>query len=211
MQTNRSSIIQLLALVSNSTIDYDELDAVVSLDPGISFKLLRFLNSAHFSLESRISNLRQALVFLGHKEIKKFIALVALASLGDSNQNDAITLAATRANFCDALAEKIDDESIQHSAFLVGLFSMIDTLLLDTMENILNLIPVDDSIREALLNNQGIGAELLNLTKCFEQADWPGISASSKRFGVSEEEIIACYQNAGRAASRLIPAMVRTS
>jgi EAL and modified HD-GYP domain-containing signal transduction protein len=206
MQTNRASTIRLLALVSNSTIDFDELEAVIALDPGLSFKLLRFLNSAYFSLGSRISNLRQALIFLGHKEIKKFVALVSLASLGDPSQNAAITLAATRANFCDALAKKIDDESIRHSAFLVGLFSMIDTLLEDSMENILNLFPVDDSIREALLNNQGIGAELLNLTKCFERAHWAGISAGSKRFGVSEEEIIACYQNAVQAASGLMPA-----
>jgi c-di-GMP-related signal transduction protein len=206
MQTNRVSVIQLLALVSNSAIDFDELEAVISRDPSLSFKLLRLLNSVHFYVGSRISNLRQALVFLGHNEIKKFVSLVSLTTPGDGNQDAAITLAAIRANFCDALAAKIGDESIRHSAFLVGLFSMIDILLEDSMENILNLFPVDDSIRDALLNKQGVGAELLNLTKCFEQADWAGISAGSKRLGVSENEIVACYQDAVRAASRLIDA-----
>lgn len=206
VQANKASVIQLLALASNSTIDFDELESVISVDPGLSFKLLRFLNSVHFGLGSRISNLRQALVFLGHKEIKKFVALVSVASLGDAKHNAAITLAATRANFCDALAEKMDDEKVRHSAFLVGLFSMIDTLLEDSMENVLNLLPVDDSIREALLDNQGMGAELLRLTKLFEQADWAEISACSERFGVSEEEMGACYQGAVRTASRLMSA-----
>ena len=63
---------------------------------------------------------------------------------------------------------------------------------------------MDDSIREALLDNQGMGAELLNLTKCFEQADWAGILAGSKRFDVSEEEMNVCYQGAVRSASRLM-------
>lgn len=203
MQANTASVMQLLAIASNAGIEFDDLEAAISVDPGLSFQLLRFLNSVHFGVGSKISNLRQALVYLGHKEIKKFVALVSLSSLGGAELDAAIGLAATRAHFCDALAEKIDEEKVRRSAFLIGLFSMIDTLLHDKMETILSLLPVDDLILEALLENRGTGAELLHLAQCFEQADWVGISEGGRLLGISEEDMNACYQEAAGAASRL--------
>ncbi len=204
MPANKLSIIQLLALVSMETVDFDELVNVISMDPGLSFKLLRFINSVSFALSRKISSLKQALVYLGQKEIKKFVALVSLASLGGADRIAAISLAASRAIFCDAIAGLVDDKQIKNSAFLIGLFSMIDTLLEDSMENILQLLPVDDAIRDALLENEGLGAEILQLAKYFEAADWLKIAEYGERFGVSETQMNECYQQAMSKASSLV-------
>ena len=204
LPAGKLSTLQLLSVMSKEDFEFGELENLISSDVGLTYKLLRFSNSAYFGVGSRISSLKQALVYLGQKEIKKFVAIIAIVSIAERDQNAVLTLSVVRANFCGRLAEKIENTEIPKTAFLIGLLSMIDTLLEDNMSNLLGRLPLEKSIGEALVEETGSGAELLQMIKYIELADWPNVANYSERYGLSEIQIQDLYKEAVSEASKLM-------
>lgn len=70
----------------NSSIE--KLSKIIETDPIISAKILQLTNSAFFGLANRISNISQALNFLGIKLIQNLVLSIKLFSAIDSNGPD---------------------------------------------------------------------------------------------------------------------------
>lgn len=170
-----SSKLNLLLLIAESSkveLDFDLLSAIVERDLGLSYKLLRFVNSSSFAREKPIGSLKHAMVYMGEAELKKFIALLALANLSEDNGSELLNMSMVRARFCDLLSQINHDPENPPSAFLTGLFSLVDALLEQPLTNLLDDLPILPEIKVALLEHQGKLGKYLELAKAFEQADW---------------------------------------
>ncbi|RVU40287.1 HDOD domain-containing protein [Rheinheimera riviphila] len=170
-----SSKLNLLLLISESSkveLDFDQLSAIVERDLGLSYKLLRFVNSSSFAREKPIGSLKHAMVYMGEAELKKFIALLALANLSEDNGSELLNMSMVRARFCDLMAQMNHDPENPPSAFLTGLFSLVDALLEQPLADLLEDLPILPEIKEALVAHQGKLGQYLELAKAFEQADW---------------------------------------
>src|SRR5207248_1916682 len=62
IQVNDMARLQLVAELQRTDVDFGDLQEIVSRDVGLSYNLLRFVNSAFFSLPRRVESLRDALV-----------------------------------------------------------------------------------------------------------------------------------------------------
>ena len=76
--------------------------------------------------------------------------------------------------------------------FTVGLFSALDALMDNSMEEILTQLPLADHISNALLHRQGIHGEILSCVLAYERGEWEQVKSTT----LSMARIRDCYLSA---------------
>jgi EAL and modified HD-GYP domain-containing signal transduction protein len=160
-----------LAEVAKPDASFEDLERAIGNDVGLSLKLLRYINSAFFSLPRTVESVREALTLLGTASVRRWATVMALVSASDAPE-ELVELALQRARMCEVLGgNRAVDASDGH--FTVGLFSVADALLGASMEYVLETLPFSDEIRAALLRREGPKGELLKTVVSYEQGDFP--------------------------------------
>jgi EAL and modified HD-GYP domain-containing signal transduction protein len=166
-----------LAAVMAPDATFEELETAISSDVGLSLKLLRYVNSAFFSLPRTVESVREALTLLGTGTVRRWAIVVALAQAAGAAPDMLVELALQRARMCEVLGGSRDlDGADAH--FTVGLFSVADALLDAPMEDVLETLPFSDEIRTALLRREGPKGELLNAVVAYERGEFPADDGS---------------------------------
>ena len=173
MPSNKVAIIQLLSRLQEGWVEYDELEDIVQHDPSLSFKILRYINSPAFNLDSEVSSIKQALVLLGLDTLKHWMTLIVVSTASDRSP-DLINKALCRARMCELLAKLLKLEN-QNQYFLVGLFSILDSMLGQDKEEILNQIPLQMELKSALLEEKGKMGSILKCVVAYEHGDWANV------------------------------------
>ena len=165
----QAAIVQLINLVRKqaSTTDIEE---VFKRDPTLSFNLLRFINSAGFGLRCEITSFRHAVMLLGLKKLFRWAALLMTTS-GDSSVSPAVGhVAVVRGRLMELLAAELLPPEECDNAFVVGVFSLLDTMLGVPLDQVLAGISLPQSVTDALLHQRGELAPFLQLTLACENA-----------------------------------------
>ena len=75
--------LQMLQEINSPEMDFRKIEDLIKREVSVSYKLLRYINSAFFGLRRKVESIRQALALLGERNIKKWISLIALSSMGE--------------------------------------------------------------------------------------------------------------------------------
>ncbi|MGB0721560.1 MAG: EAL and HDOD domain-containing protein [Gammaproteobacteria bacterium] len=166
---DRLTLLKLLAELRNPEADLDDLDRIVRRNATLSFKLLRYINSARFALRRRVESVREALTYLGLEAMRRWITIMAMDH-DDSTPNALISTALVRARCCENLGRAVaaDNPEIY---FTVGLFSALDAILDMDMRTILAELPLEAEVNDALLNRTGPMGAALDCVIAYENAD----------------------------------------
>jgi EAL and modified HD-GYP domain-containing signal transduction protein len=155
----RQASVRLLAEINRPDIDLDELCAVIAQDVGISYKLLRYINSSFFSLPGKVDSIQRAVMLLGLMELKRWTSLIALSNV-PGKPKELIHTALVRAKMCDLLAGCAGEKKTDQY-FLAGMLSILDQLLDSPLAEVLQGLPLTATLMSALLEQEGeIGATL---------------------------------------------------
>lgn len=183
---SQSAAIQLLSVLYKADVSFAEIGKIVSNDVGLSFKLLHYLNSAFFGLPQKIESIQHAIACLGLVEVKRWISILTLSSLGDKPPSVLQNLL-IRAKMCELLAREIREDSENY--FLIGMLSGIDGLLDIPLPKALEQLPLAEDINDAILNCRGNAGEALKFCIAYERWE-PGL----KDFrGIPPERIANIY------------------
>ena len=167
---NRIAVLQLLSKLQNPETDAVEIEQLISQDIALSYKMLRYINSAFFSLPRKIDSIRQAVVYLGARTIKSWVTLLVVAGLGNKPA-ELVTQAMQRAKMCELLAQTAKRPHTE-SYFTVGLFSLLEALMDTPLAKILESLPFSEDIRNALLCQEGPYGEALTCVIAYEKGDF---------------------------------------
>lgn len=195
LNPSQLNLMELLGKLAQPECDFTELNTIIQRDVSLTYKLLRFVNSSFFSHQKEITSIKQALVYIGESEIRKFLALLAAANLADDKPEELVKLSVTRAKFCELLATQQNPEHASE-AFLAGLFSLIGALLDQPTEVIMEKVPLAKSIKDAVVHQQGYLAEYLKLILDYERAVWDSVSLLSDKLGVDQTNLPEFYGEA---------------
>jgi EAL and modified HD-GYP domain-containing signal transduction protein len=149
----------------------DKLGEIVSRDVGLSYNLLRFVNSAFFSVPRRIESIRDALVLLGLQNVKRWATLMTLANTNDK-PHELIVTGLVRARMCELVAVARGEKRESEGYFTIGLFSVVDALMDVSLIELLRQLPFSQEIMDALLNYDGPKGELLHGVLAYERGDF---------------------------------------
>jgi EAL and modified HD-GYP domain-containing signal transduction protein len=167
---NRLSLLQVVAALQNPSVDFAALEHLISRDVALSFRLLRYINSAFFGLHCEVRSIGHALALLGVENLRHWATLSVLASIDDKPPELTVT-ALVRARFCELAGARVPSVS-PGELFTLGLFSVIDALMDAPIVDVLASIPFPQEMREALIAHAGANGELLECVAALEAADF---------------------------------------
>jgi c-di-GMP-related signal transduction protein len=191
---NRLNYLRMLKAVSQPELDVREIENLVKSEASLCYRLLRYLNSAAFGFGSEIHSVRHALSILGEREVRRWIRLVASLGAGQNKPTDLVLTALVRARFCELLSPLI-----QHGdsdLFLMGMLSMVDTLLEIPMRQVLDNVPVDQECKAVLLGLPSSLRPVYQLMLARESGEWKVVSEISNQLHLKESNVAEAYWHA---------------
>jgi len=194
LPSNRLATLHLLSRLQDPDIPPAELESLIVQDVTFSYRILRYVNSAAFSLARKIESVHQAVVILGLQTIKTWTTLLAMSQV-DNKPTELVVTAMIRGRMAELLAKALKADHPE-SFFTVGLFSALDALMDNTMEEILTQLPLAEHIASALLHHTGRHGEVLAAVLAYERGQWGQICCGK----LAPEQIRDCYLSALRWA-----------
>lgn len=190
---SRMTYLRIMREIYRSDFSFEQMEQVFKQNLALSYKLLRLVNSAAFGLRCRVHSIKQALVIIGLNEIKKWVSLIAMQSIGEDKPNELVVTALLRANLCEKLAPKIGLAHRSSELFLLGLLSLIDVLVNRPMAEVVTELLLTPELHNALVGKSNRLNEVLNLIIFYEKGDWDHFQTRCKALGVDERDFVQFY------------------
>ena len=206
LTSNEVARFTLLQAIQSDNPDLEKLAETIQSDASISFRLLAYLNSAAFGFSQKIKSIQHALSLLGWRKIKNWLRVILLADVNQKSEaKELFPLAAQRGKFLELIAEShgfwgFDPESLH----LLGLFSLLDTMLGTPMTEIVSYLPLDTKIKSALCrdpNNEYM--PLLELAQLLEEGRWTEAETLTRSLNLDSRKVKADFQAALSWATEL--------
>jgi EAL and modified HD-GYP domain-containing signal transduction protein len=170
---SRLALMRLAAALRDPEIELHDLERLIAGDVALSYRLLKYINSAYFGLRGQISSIQQAVALLGIERLRDWATLTVFEKLGDKPRELFVT-ALIRAHFCQQAGRAQDGSPAER--FTLGLFSVLDALNDTPMRTALEGLPITSSMRGALIEHTGPG-RLLACVTAIEQGDFEQATA----------------------------------
>ncbi len=167
MNPAQTIILQLMQMVQKNE-DLPKIESVLKRDPALSYKMLRFINSAGFGAGRDIQSLRQAITMMGYAPMYRWLTLL-LATASTSGYSPVLMeTAVIRGRLAELLGHKALPRGEGENLFVAGMFSLLDRLLGLPMQEVLDTIQLPDEVVKALLTRDGMYGPYLALAEACE-------------------------------------------
>lgn len=171
---SKMTLLRLLTLML-SDADNDQIEEAFKENADLTYNLMRMVNSAGSGLTVKVSSLKHGLIVLGRQPLRRWVQLLLYASDkgGNPASNPLMQLAATRGKLLELVAMQAHpaDHDYADQAFMVGMLSLLDTLLGEPLADILGRMSLQEEVEAALLKREGELGGLLTLCEKVESGD----------------------------------------
>jgi EAL and modified HD-GYP domain-containing signal transduction protein len=181
----------------------ERLEAVLKTDPTLAFRLMRYINSPAFGLSVEINSFRHAIMMLGYQRLKRWLALLLASASKDPNMKPVMFAAVRRGLLMEELVRHTADADTRGEVFICGVFSLLDRLMGQPLNELLSSIPVPESVRAALVDQTGPHHGLLELVRAVEAESVYDVRAASDQMMMGLPEINRAVIRALSAAKQL--------
>jgi len=180
LSSSQVSKLRLLQELADEDFDTSKVCKIVENDLSLSYRLLRYINSASFGRRDPVEDIHHAIMILGQRNLSKWLQAVVMSDMNPSAKGrELVFMSVRRAKFLEALGRKLSRPPVKpDSLFMLGLFSLLDSLLGQSMEDVLKELPLAPEIVDALQGVHSASREFLDLAEDLEHADW----ASAQHF-----------------------------
>ena len=188
LSPGHAQIIRLLNLVRNNA-EIRSIEAVLKQDVALSYKLLRYINSAGFGLMCEIQSFRHAVSILGYDALNKWLSLLLVTASRVPSAPALMQTAIARGRFMEEIGSSFFEAGERDNLFITGAFSLLHTLLGTSMQTLLEEMNLPANVSEALLYGQGEFAPFLRLAQSCEQFDVKALTAAASELHLPFEQV----------------------
>lgn len=200
LATSKITLLNLLSEINKSSFSAKKMTQFIGADVSLSYRLLRYINSAYFYLIKKIDSISHAVTYLGEDEIRRFVTLAVISEISSNKPMELVRLAAVRAKFCESLGRKSGGQKNQNELFMLGLFSLLNAMLDSSTSDILSKLPVSDDIKRALIDQSGPLAIYLEIVIAYERGRSRKCFEALKKLQLPEDELYNIYLSSLRFA-----------
>ena len=190
---NTMQYFQILSLLRDEEPNIGKLAENIERDISVTYKLLQLINKSTSRTKFKIRSIKQAIVMLGLTELRKWLYLLAMREINSRNKSDVFNelmrTSLFRAKVCEKLA-RLNYRSNFSEYFLIGLFSLIDSLLRRPLPMILHQLPFSEEIAATIGGEQTEMAPYLQFSIALSKAEWDKVEALAEMLGISKEAVI---------------------
>ncbi len=209
LPTSKLNCLRLLSEMQKADLDLKHLEDLIRVDVALTYKLLRYANSARLGRHEEIQSIKHALLVVGTDKIHHWAALATLSILATDKPSEVATLSIVRARFCELLI-KLTRNELRDQAFLMGMFSLLDTFLDCPLDEALRSVSLRPDIEQALLGtaeDENLLSLVYRLTRRYEVGDWDTVDELAAICKVPHETIRDAYVEATLWAGQMLPAV----
>lgn len=182
-------VIELFTEVCRPEVNFNRIEGIFGKNASLSYKLLRFVNSTSDQLKWPITSLQQALVYLGEDKLKTFVSLIAASYMTSRKTDELNILSMQRARFCQLMSDYSLFRPHKHQAFIIGMFSLLDAMFDNSLDILLEALPLSNVVKSALLKREGSLGQLLMLHENYEHSDWQKFQLQCNKLGLHVKEV----------------------
>lgn len=192
----QGNFFQLMVAVSKDEPDFMEVEEIISRDAGLTYQLLKLVNSAYFALRRRTASIRQALVTLGIGQLRHWVYMLSLDQDENPGSEELLKISFLRARLASEIAGMLPDRKFASAdAYMMGMFSTLNYMVDAPLEELLAEIPVSDEVKAGLLRGEGIPGQVQQLVIAYEHADWKTSKETAEALGIPSKQLAQIYVN----------------
>ncbi len=198
MRLPDSKLAVMRALKEVSTAEStDQLSGVIGHDVNLSYKLLRYINSAAFGFRIKIESIEQALNLLGLETTRRWLTVLSMAMLGEDKPLELVRQAMLRGRLMEDLARLRGLDRLP-DYFVLGMFSLLDALIDQPLETAVQEIALPEIVRQGLFDAKSGPARMLMLLRDIERADWRAMAFGCRLLGLDADAVMAAQGEAAK-------------
>jgi len=201
-QPDMQTMVQLIRQV-DAEEPIEKLENTLKRDPSLAFKLMRYINSPAFGLRVEISSFRHAIMMLGYKRLKRWVALLLATASKDVNMKPVMFAAVRRGLLMEELGRASADEEMRSELFICGVFSLLDRMFQQPFSELLASIPVPERVHQALVDETGPFQPFVHMVRSIENESLFDFREAADALMMSVSEINRAQLRALTAASQL--------
>jgi c-di-GMP-related signal transduction protein len=202
LPTSNVTHLHVLAAINQRDLTVTAVEDLVKHEAALTYRLLRCVNSASSGLHQEIHSIRQAVVLLGVDRIRKWASVWAMAGLNGRGCSEVVTVAILRARCCELLGNPLG-EAAGAELFLLGLCSLLDTMLGRPIASVIDGLPLSQDTRGALLGQDNLSRRVLDAVIMHERGAWDGAEEAAARAGISQIDLAVAHAEALRWGRQL--------
>lgn len=158
----------------------------------VSLKLIRFINSAVFSLRNPVSSIRHVLTLMGREPLARWVMLLMYSEAQESDRNTIplLLMVVERTELMTQLLElttPVPSKKQLATAYFVGMLSLIHLLFQIPHRELLHRLNVAPEIERALFEGDGFYGELLTMVRSIEMFDVEAIDQFLEKHAIAYE------------------------
>ncbi len=201
-QGDMQVIVELIHRVDREE-SIDRLEQTLRRDPTLAFKLLRYINSPAFGLRVEIASFAHAIMMLGHRKLKRWLALLLATATHDANLKPVMFAAVRRGLLMEELGRSAGDEEMRNEMFICGVFSLLDRMFNQPFAELLKAIPVPERVAQALVDASGPYHPYFELVRAIEGDSLFDVRAAAEALLLGIAEVNHALLRALAAASQI--------
>lgn len=207
-QSIPSSKISIISILNDIMQEkpINDIQKQIMHDVSISYKLLRYINSAGLRRDTEIESIQDAICLIGVKPLYRWLSLFLFTNDSENGTELVSSLLSTalmRAFFLEHLAIQTN-KVIANDLFILGIFSYLDTLLSMPFCDILNDIQINDNIKNALLSHSGPYNDYYQLAILMDKADDTLLVDTINNLNLSDRNITAANLYAMQSTNNIL-------
>jgi EAL and modified HD-GYP domain-containing signal transduction protein len=193
MDPAKATLLQLIQQLRQE-VDIEVLCETFKGNVSLGVSMLRLMNSTAFARIQKVSQVRDAITYLGRRHLERWLNILLFAGSERSPVRDPLLQTAVkRGRLMELLVaggiEQGEEAVKSDTAFLVGMLSLVDALLSQPMAEVIPELNLADNIAAALLEHKGILGDLLQLAEKLERGDFAQVSQFCDELGISAGQI----------------------
>lgn len=201
-QGDMQVIVELIHRVDREE-SIDRLEQTLRRDPTLAFKLLRYINSPAFGLRVEIASFAHAIMMLGHRKLKRWLALLLATATQDANLKPVMFAAVRRGLLMEELGRSAGDDEMRSEMFICGVFSLLDRMFNQPFADLLKTIPVPERVAQALVGGSGPYQPYFELVRAVEGDSLFDVRAAAEGLLLGMKEVNHALLRALAAASQI--------
>jgi EAL and modified HD-GYP domain-containing signal transduction protein len=177
-------MLNLLTETFQTPINFDNIAEIMSHDVNLTIGLLKMVNNVSTGTKVNITSLKFAVAYLGEEKLKQFVSILALSELTSDEPDEVANQSLITARLMLALSSHKRYKAVSGEAFITGLLSLLDVILHMPIQDIVETMPLAESITKALLHTDGLLGELLDLTKTYILGNSNNMAMRLEEYGI---------------------------
>jgi EAL and modified HD-GYP domain-containing signal transduction protein len=170
IQPSRQHIRALLK-AQESDASLETVEQLLSEEPLLTYRFLRYANSAHLGARREVNTIRQGLMVMGYTQLRTWL----MEQIATGNDDlDLVPIRASmvlRGRLMEHLCEAGIENELRREVYLCGIFSQLDLLLGEPIGAAIQRLPLPGRITSALIGQTGPYTAWLTVATALESGN----------------------------------------